>query len=111
MYLFGSVATHADRPDSDIDIGILNRASPPSTIDAGPLDLEGTLERQLGRHVDLIVLNHAPVNLRARVLRQGHLILDADRSVRIQFEVRTRNEAFDFEPVLREYRAPRRARA
>ena len=111
VYLFGSVAADADRADSDIDIAILYHAAPPSTIDAGPLDLEGTLEQRLGRHVDLIVLNHAPVDLRARVLRQGRLILDADRSVRIRFEVQTRNEAFDFEPVLREYRTPRRALA
>lgn len=108
VYLFGSVAADAHRPDSDIDIGILYRTPPRSTIDAGPLDLEESLERYLGRRVDLVVLNHAPVDVRARVLRDGHLVLDADRSARIRFEVQTRNEAFDFEPVLREYRAARR---
>ena len=54
------------------------------------------------------VLNDAPVDLRARVLRDGRLILDHDRSARIAFEVRTRNEAFDLAPILAAYRTPRR---
>ena len=64
-------------------------------------------ERVLARRVDLIVLNDAPVDLRARVLRHGRLLLERDRAARIAFEVRTRNEAFDLEPVLSRYRAPR----
>jgi hypothetical protein len=32
-------------------------------------------------------------------------VVDLDSSARIRFEVATRNEAFDFEPVLRRYRA------
>ena len=46
---------------------------------------------------------------RARVLRDGLLVFEGDRAVRIRFEVRTRNEAFDLEPILRAYRAPREA--
>jgi hypothetical protein len=57
--------------------------------------------------VDVIVLNDAPIDLRSRVLRDGRLLLDRDRSARIAFEVRTRNEAFDFAPILARYRAPR----
>lgn len=111
VYLFGSVAKDAAGPDSDIDIGVLYRTPPPPTLDAGPLDLEAALERHLQHHVEVVVLNHAPVDLRARVLRDGRLVVDRDRSARIQFEVRTRNEAFDFEPVLHEYRAPRGRRS
>jgi len=50
-------------------------------------------------------LNHTPVDLRIRVLRDGHLLLDRDRSARIRFEIETRNEAFDLEPILRMYRS------
>jgi hypothetical protein len=53
------------------------------------------------------VLNEASVDLRIRVLRDGRLLADVDRSARIAFEVRTRNEAFDLEPVLTRYRAAR----
>jgi len=107
VYLFGSVARDRAGPASDVDVAVLYRIAPASTLDAGPLTLEAELERQLHRPVQVVVLNSAPVDLRARVLRDGRLIVDADRSARIRFEVRTRNEAFDLEPILREYREPR----
>ena len=109
VYLFGSYARHAAGETSDADVAVLFRATPASTLDAGPLDLEADLERVLQRPVDLIVLNRAPVDLRSRVLREGRLILDGDPAARIRFEVQTRNEAFDLEPVLRQYRAPRKS--
>jgi hypothetical protein len=39
-----------------------------------------------------------------RVLRDGVLLLDHDRSARIAFEVRSRNEYFDLLPILERYR-------
>ena len=111
VYLFGSMARGTARAASDLDLGVLYLEPPASTLEAQPYDLEAALERALGRRVEIVVLNGAPVDLRIRVLRDGRLIVDRDRSARIAFEVRTRNEAFDLEPVLREYRSPRRTRA
>ena len=110
VYLFGSIARGDDTPSSDVDIAILYKEPPPRTPDGQPYALEGALERALGRNVDLVVLNQAPVDLRSRVLRDGRLVLDADRSARIAYEVRTRNEAFDLEPIVTRYRAPRESR-
>jgi predicted nucleotidyltransferase len=107
VYLFGSVARGAAGPGSDVDVAVLFSRNPPALL-AGPrFALEGDLERALGRPVDLVVLNVAPVDLRTRVLRDGRILIDRDRSARIAFEVRTRNEAFDLQPILAEYRAPR----
>jgi len=105
VYLFGSVARGTARGESDVDVGILFTIPPPSTFDAQPFALEGELEQLLGRPVQVVVLNHTPVDLRIRVLRDGHLLLDRDRSARIRFEIETRNEAFDLEPILRMYRS------
>jgi uncharacterized protein len=107
VYLFGSQARGDARSDSDVDLGILYRVAPPHTFAAQPYALEGELEGQLGRPVQVIVLNQAPVDLRIRVLRDGRLLVDRDRSTRIRFEVETRREWFDFEPILKQYRAPR----
>jgi predicted nucleotidyltransferase len=104
VYVFGSVARGTSRDDSDVDIGVLFAVAPEPTFDAQPFGLEGELERYLGRAVQIVVLNRAPVDLRSRVLRDGRLVLDRDRSARIAFEVQTRNEAFDLEPMLRQYR-------
>jgi uncharacterized protein len=107
VYLFGSTARRDDRADSDVDIAVLFEAAPPHTLH-GRFALEGELERALGRPVDLIVMNDAPVDLRIRILREGELLVDRNRALRIESEVRTRNEFFDLEPVLTLYRSPRR---
>ena len=107
VYLFGSTARGTAGPASDVDVAVLFDRPPDHRLNSGRFSLEGDLERVLARRVDLIVLNDAPVDLRARVLRHGRLLLERDRAARIAFEVRTRNEAFDLEPVLSRYRAPR----
>jgi len=52
----------------------------------------------------VVVLNDAPADLVHRVLRDGVLVLETDRSARIRFEVAKRNEYFDLLPILRRYR-------
>jgi len=103
-YLFGSVARGTARAASDVDIAILHERDPPPTFEALSLDLEGDLERLLGRPVQLVVLNRAPVDLIHNVLRDGQIVLDRDRSARIRFEVRARAEYLDLVPFLRRYR-------
>jgi predicted nucleotidyltransferase len=107
VYLFGSTARGTDTASSDVDVAVLFERTPDARLNGPRLTLEGELERTLGRPVDLVVLNTAPVDLRIRVLRAQHLVLDRDPRARIAFEVRTRNEAFDMAPILESYRAPR----
>ena len=103
-YLFGSVARGSARAESDTDIAVLYQEDPPRTLDGLGLDLGARLERHLGRPVDLVVLNRAPVDLIHRVLRDGILLCERDPSSRIRFEVKARNEYFDLLPYLRQYR-------
>jgi predicted nucleotidyltransferase len=103
-WLFGSVARGSARPDSDVDVGVLFSQEPPRGLSGLALGLEGDLERGLGLPVQLVVLNRAPVDLIHRVLRDGILLIDRDRSRRIAFEVRSRNEFWDIEPFLLRYR-------
>jgi predicted nucleotidyltransferase len=64
VYLFGSAGLDTLHESSDVDVGVLYRMEPAHTIEGGPLDLEGALERVLGRPVDLVSLNTAPVDPR-----------------------------------------------
>ena len=109
-YLFGSVARGTAGPDSDVDVGVLFSQDPPRTLDGFHFDLEADLQEALDLPVQLVVLNHAPVDLIIRVLRDGRLLVDHDRSRRVRFEVRSRNEYWDLEPYLQLYRRPRMMR-
>jgi predicted nucleotidyltransferase len=103
-YLFGSVARGTAGARSDVDVAILYAAAPPATLDGLPLDLESRIGQLLGRPVQVVVLNTAPVSLVHRVLRDGLLVLDSAKSARIRFEVRARNEFFDLQPIVARYR-------
>jgi predicted nucleotidyltransferase len=104
VYLYGSVARGSDTSSSDVDLAVLYRNAPPRTLDAQPFGLEAALERLIGRDVQVIVLNDAPVDLVHRVLRDGRILVERDRAARIRFEVRARNEYFDLAPTLEQYR-------
>ena len=104
VYVYGSMARGEARGASDIDVAVLYTQEPPPTLDGLGLELGYTLERLLGKPVDLVILNRAPLDLIHRVLRDGVLVCDSDPSSRIRFEVQARNAYFDLLPYLRQYR-------
>ncbi len=103
-YLFGSFGRATAGPASDVDVAVLYSTSLPSTLDSPVFTQEGDLERILGRPSQVIALNAAPADLVHRVLRDGRLVFEGNRSARIAFEVKSRNEYFDLLPFLRRYR-------
>lgn len=104
VYLYGSQARGDASATSDIDLGLLLVRSPQPTLRGVARELEDVVERALHRTTQVVVLNTAPADLVHRVLRDGILLLDRDRVVRIRFEVQSRNEYFDLEPIRRLYR-------
>ncbi|MHC4974330.1 MAG: type VII toxin-antitoxin system MntA family adenylyltransferase antitoxin [Planctomycetota bacterium] len=104
VYLFGSVARGTAKPSSDVDVAVLYEQTPPSELGAPPMKLEAALEKELHRRVQVVCLNKAPPDLGIRVLRHGTLLVERDRSARIRFEVKLRNEYWDLEPILRRCR-------
>ncbi|GAC1527542.1 MAG: hypothetical protein NVS3B10_25270 [Polyangiales bacterium] len=107
-WVFGSIARGEDSATSDVDVGVLYRTALARTLEAIPLALHDALESALRRRVDLVVLDHASPDLVHRVLRDGVLVLERDRSARIAFEVRRRSEYFDMLPTWRRYRRAQR---
>lgn len=103
-YLYGSRGRGDERPDSDVDLGILFAEEPPARIDGPVSELESRLESELGLPVQVVALNSAPPDLVHRILRDGLIVCDTDRSRRIRFEVKARNEYFDLQPFLARYR-------
>ena len=103
-YLFGSHARGEARPGSDVDVAVLFAEPRPVGLASLPVEIEDELTRLLGRPVDVVALNEAPADLVHRVLRDGVLVCERDRSARVRFEVRLRNEYFDLAPILARYR-------
>lgn len=104
IYLFGSVARGQSTPSSDVDLAVLYEVTPPSTLEGLGFELAHELELAVHRTVDLVVLNRAPADLVHRVLRDGVLVVERDRRRRIEFEVQSRNEYFDLQPIRARYR-------
>ncbi len=99
VYLHGSRVRGTARPDSDADVAVLLRPG------AGVLpllrreDLAARLAADLdGADVDLTVLDEAPLELRARVIREGVVVFRDDEPRRVAFEVDTQSRWFDVEP-------------
>lgn len=104
VYLFESLARGTGSPSSDVDLGLLFREAPDPGISGPAARIEDELEHRLGRPVQAIVMNTAPPDLVHRILRDGRLVHEADRSARVRFEVAARREYLDLLPVLRRYR-------
>jgi len=99
-YLFGSRARGDARPDSDVDVAI----SVLEGENTGRLWLMamGALEQALAPlKVDCILLNDAPPGLRFSVVRDGRIVLDRATDARMEFEVSTRRQYWDWEPRRR----------
>jgi predicted nucleotidyltransferase len=103
-YLFGSVARDTAGPRSDVDLALLYKRPPETGLAGLGFELAFELEQKLKRRVDVVVLNHASPDLVHRVLRDGVLVLEIDRSARVAFEVRSRAQYFDLAPLRRRYR-------
>jgi predicted nucleotidyltransferase len=101
VYLFGSQSTGKAKPESDLDLAIL--LQPGQEKDFPLLELAVSLERTLGRRVDLVILNRAGELLKYQVRRNGRLLFERDPRLRKQFEIRGRKSFEDFLYLHRRY--------
>jgi len=104
-YIFGSVASATQRPDSDVDIALLvsdkvMRGDAFQYRLNAMTDLMGILKRD---DVDLTLLNQASPLLAHRVLSKGKLILERSASARVAFQVRAVNRYLDTQPMRNIY--------
>jgi len=96
-YLFGSRAEGTARPDSDHDVAVLFFGE----ADLGAVGaLQADLVAAAGTPVDLVELDRASLELRAKVIQDGRLLLSDDEPRRVAFETDTRSRWFDFRPTL-----------
>jgi predicted nucleotidyltransferase len=103
--LFGSAARRTDKPDSDLDLGVLVEGDG----DSHAL-LAVTLERAVGRPVDLVRLDSAPPLLRFEIARDGRVLVARDDQAWTQFRAHAMIDWWDWAPTARMMHAVAAAR-
>jgi len=94
-YLFGSLVKGKVNPLSDIDIALYLKKGTKFSRDKMVIlkeliDIFGTEE------IDLVILNIAPLTLRARIVENKKILVDKDPFLRHSFESLVLREYFDF---------------
>jgi predicted nucleotidyltransferase len=106
-WVFGSVATGKDRPDSDIDIAVLFIEGLDKHI---RFDMRLTIAAELadltGRDVDVIDMQAAPLLLQHQVRRFGYLLFEKDHAYRVDFDVKSRRQFLDLLSSFGEAKSP-----
>lgn len=100
LSLFGSGGRGTDGTESDVDLAVWLDV-PRDDIGEVLLELRDRLSRAIGRDLDLVDLNRAPILLRHQIQRDGRLLHERDHEARLAYESRTLQEAIDFEPIRR----------
>ncbi len=86
VYQFGSAGTPAMRPDSDLDLAVLN-AHPEDPV--AVWELAQRIAEVVGRDVDLVDLRRASTVMAAHVVSEGQRLLCTDAEQRAAFEAYT----------------------
>lgn len=103
-YLFGSFAMENFISKSDVDLAVFLDEKRCKDFFDKRLELISQLSKILKKEVDVIVLNdtRSPF-FKYVILKEGKLIFERDEEKRIDFELETLNQYFDFKPTLEKY--------
>lgn len=106
VYLFGSVARGEERPNSDVDLGVVFGSHAAPTLEQFDrlAAMQSALRQKLEREVDLVSLDAAAPDLVHHAFLDKILVFEGDHDARIEFEVLARNQYFDLLPLLLSYR-------
>jgi uncharacterized protein len=103
VYLFGSRLSGNIGPMSDYDLGVLVENPADSERIMAELSHMAAIIFETDR-VDVVPLNHAPVELAFAVIAQGECIFQKDTATRVEYEARVMSMYGDYLPVLRAQR-------
>jgi len=94
-YLFGGLTKGKPLPLSDVDIAVY--LSDNTEYNEEKLEILGKLTQILKTdEIDLVILNKAPLPLKARIIKNKRILADKDRFLRHRFESLTLRQYFDF---------------
>ncbi|MBI2891471.1 MAG: nucleotidyltransferase domain-containing protein [Nitrospirae bacterium] len=93
-YVYGS-----ENPETDLDIALYLRETPSDLLHA-TVKWADRLQEVVDPPVDPFILNDGPLEW-TYAAQKGRLVFERDPAARIEFEVRTQREYWDWVPKLR----------
>jgi predicted nucleotidyltransferase len=100
-YLHGSFIERSNF--GDLDLALFVNEIPEKEFMSYEFDLERLIERVLAYPVDVRILNNAPSSFCYTVIKKGIRLIDNNEDERVNFEMRTYQNYFDFLPFRRQY--------
>ena len=97
VLLFGSHAKGDNRPDSDVDLGILFAHEPPK-LDALIAELISLFQ---DKTLDVVVLNHSDPLLRFEIISNYKILYQQDKDSFINFYLNTLKQYNDIQKLLK----------
>lgn len=102
-YLFGSLAYQNFTLQSDVDLAVYLDEKTVKDFFDKRLDLIKETSQLFKRDSDIVILNTAPIFLKYVIIKEGKLIFNKNDSRRIDFELKSLNDYFDYMPTLKIY--------
>ncbi|WP_425060402.1 hypothetical protein SCACP_10970 [Sporomusa carbonis] len=105
VWLYNSIDQGTDLVNSTINVAVLFESE--VTVEERCnlcRDIGINVEKISGQKVDVTDMETASLFMQWQVRNTGKLVVEKDRKKRVDFDVRSRREYFDFLPVLERYR-------
>lgn len=104
VYVFGSVAQGKTNLESDVDLAIYLDEEKAGDLFEKRLSLIEKIQSLLRKSTEVIVLNEIKSTFfKFVIIKEGKIIFERDHGKRVDFELRTMQEYYDFQPFLEEY--------
>ena len=101
---FGSAASGKTNLESDIDLAFYLEDKEVKDFFKKRLFLTEKIQSLLKKRVEVIILNEIrSIFFKFVIIKEGKIILERDHTRRIDFELKTMQEYYDFQPFIKEY--------
>ena len=103
-YVFGSVAQGRTNLESDVDLAVYLDKEKAGDLFKKRLSLIEKTQSILNKPTEIAVLNEIKSTFfKFVIIKEGKVIFERDHGKRVDFELRTMQEYYDFQPFLEEY--------
>lgn len=103
-YVFGSALGEKFNYKSDIDVALYLDEKKVKNLFDKRLLLIDNLEGVLKREVEVVILNEIKsIFFKFVIIKEGKLFFERNHQKRVEFELKTMQDYYDFKPFLEEY--------